>query len=147
MCIFPLKDILDKYKSQNFTVFICSIDASKAFDHINHKTLFNKLCQKGIFSENFGFLVWTSDNVNKMGKLYISSFYVSNGVRQGNLLSPFLFNLYMDDLSVQLNWCGTGCMVSNSLINHLMDADDLVIFSGAGLQHLLRICSQYGIDF
>ena len=42
-----------------------------------------------------------------------------------------------------------GCRVGNSLINHHMYADDLVIFSpySAGLQQLLRVCSQYGSDF
>ena len=60
-----------------------------------------------------------------------------------------LFNLYMDDLSRQLSQCKTGCMVGNMLINHLIYADDLVIISpsSAGLQQLLRICSQYGVKY
>ena len=64
-------------------------------------------------------------------------------------MSPFLFNVYMNDLSLNLNACGTGCRVGDSLINHLMYADDLVIFSpySAGLQKLLSVCSQYGLDF
>ena len=48
-----------------------------------------------------------------------------------------------------LNECGTGWLVGNALINHLMYADDLVILCpcSSGLQQLFRICSQYGIDF
>ncbi len=46
----------------------------------------------------------------------------------GKHLSPFLFNVYMDYLSKQLNGCRTGCMVGHTVINHLMFADDLVIF-------------------
>lgn len=40
-------------------------------------------------------------------------------------------------------------MVGNTIINHLMYADDLVIFRpySAGLQQLLRVCSQYGSEF
>ncbi len=70
-------------------------------------------------------------------------------LRQGSILSPFLFNVYMDDLSKQLNGCRTGCMVGHTVINHLMYADDLVIFCpySAGLQQLLRICSRCGSDF
>ena len=64
------------------------------------------------------------------------------------ILSPFLFNLYMDGLSDNLNACKTGCVVGSILVNHLMYADDLVIVSpsSTGLQSLLQICSNYGVD-
>ncbi len=73
---------------------------------------------------------------------------MTNGVRQGGILSPLLFNLYMDDLSVELNECKTGCVIGDSLINHLMYADDLVILSpySSGLQQFLRVCSFYGVQ-
>lgn len=64
---------------------------------------------------------------------------MTNGVWQGGILSPILFNLYMDGLSVELNDCKTGCVIGDSLINHLMYADDTVIMSpySAGFQQLL----------
>ncbi len=71
---------------------------------------------------------------------------MSNGVRQGGILSPFLFNVYIDDLSRKLNECKTGCIVGDQVVNHLMYADDLVVLCPytAALQQLLRICTQYG---
>ena len=74
---------------------------------------------------------------------------VSNGVRQGGgILSPYLFNVYMDDLSESLNKCRTGCVIGEIILNHLMYADDLVILSpySAGLQQLLSLCSEFGIE-
>ena len=73
----------------------------------------------------------------------------SNGVWQGGILSLLLFNLYMDHLSKELKECRTGCLVGDSLINHVLYADDLVVLSpsSAGLQQLLRICSQNGIMY
>ena len=65
-------------------------------------------------------LVCTPDNVCQWGSSISSSFRVSNGVRQGGVLSPYLFNVYVDDLSQTLNRCRTGCLSGNMTINHLM---------------------------
>ncbi len=50
----------------------------------------------------------------KWGTCVSAPFSVENGVRQGSILSSFLFNVYMDDLSKLLN----GCIVGNTIINH-----------------------------
>ena len=62
------------------------------------------------------------------------------------MLSPYLFNIYVDDLSVTINACRVGCFVGNVIIYHRMYADDLVILapSVAGLSKLLRICELFG---
>ena len=82
----------------------------------------------------------------RWGGTYSTFFNVSNGVRQGSILSPYLFNIYIDDLSVNLNACRVGCCVGIEIINHLMYADDLVVMapSVAGLSKLLRICELFG---
>ena len=63
----------------------------------------------------------------RWGQLLSTSFTVSNGVKQGGILSPHLFNLYMDGLSNVLNESKFGCMAGGKLVNHLMYADDLVL--------------------
>lgn len=78
----------------------------------------------------------------------VSDFFtVSNGVRQGGVLSPYLFNVYMDDLSDEMNSSQVGCLYNNVLINHLMYADDIVLMtpSANSLQTLLTICEKYAI--
>ena len=54
----------------------------------------------------------------------------------------------MDDLSCTLNSINTGCMVGDQLTNHLMYADDLVVFcpSSAGLEDLLKACDLYIVN-
>ena len=65
------------------------------------------------------------------------------------ILSPILFNVYVDELSNQLNRLKTGCLVGNTIVNHLMYADDLVLLcpDSAGLQQMLKVCFQYGLDY
>ena len=84
----------------------------------------------------------------RWGKLISDPFTVCNGVRQGSILSPLLFSVYMDDLSIRLNKLKVGCTIGNILINHLMFADDLVLLSSStrGLSKLIFECQKYGIE-
>ena len=46
-------------------------------------------------------------------------FNISNGVRQGGILSPKLFSVYIDDLSKFLMKSGIGCFINNVCFNHV----------------------------
>ena len=54
-----------------------------------------------------------------------SSFLVSNGVKQGRILSPMLFNVYMDTLNITLSQPSIRGYIGSHLINPLCYADDL----------------------
>ena len=81
----------------------------------------------------------------KWGTNYSSPFTVANGVRQGRVLGPYLFAVYLDELSIQLGSARVGCTVGNMVVNHLKFADDICVFSPSisGLQCLLNICGDY----
>ena len=75
-------------------------------------------------------------------------FNVSNGVRQGSVLSPYLLNVCMDDLSVLLRNNVYGCYFKDECFNHLIYADDLLLLttSPMAMQEILNVCSTFFSD-
>ena len=65
-------------------------------------------------------------------------FYISNRVRQGGILSPKLFSVYVDDLSDKLIKNTIGCHIDNLCMNPVMYPDDFCL-SPASLQELTDI--------
>ena len=67
---------------------------------------------------------------------------MKTGVKQGSVLSAYLFTLYMDDLVKLLLDTRVGCYVGNKLINTLVYADDVVLItpSVGAMKLLLEKC-------
>lgn len=148
LCIFSLKQTIEYYRSMSSPVYICYLDASKAFDRINHWCLFKKLLDRNVPILAVRFLsAWYSSQLFSVqwGLSVSEPFSVSNGVRQGGILSPFLFNVYIDDLSVGLNNLRIGCNFNGVRVNHLVYADDTVLLAPApsALQKLLNYCDSF----
>ena len=89
-----------------------------------------------------------SNSMYIMGKHEVLFFTISNGVRQGRILSPKLFFVYMDDLSKLLINSGIGCFIDNVCFNLVFYADDLCLIApcAIALQELLNICHSYSIS-
>ena len=142
---------MDRYRSLNGCIFMCFLDASKAFDRVQHSVLFAKLVRRGVPMYIVKLLCyWYSYQTMcvRWGGVLSGKLCVSNGVRQGGIPSPYLCNVYMDDLSTNLNTCNVGCLSGTMMVNHLMYADDLVIFcpSAIELRKLLEVCERYSTN-
>ena len=81
----------------------------------------------------------------QMGSSVSEDFGASNMTRQGGILSPHLFNIYVDGFSQLLNNVKCSCIINEVSINHLIYADDTVLIapSTRGLQQLILLCEQY----
>ena len=148
MCCFTLKEVIDFYISSSTPIYLCYMDASKAFDKVNHFHLFSKLIIRGMPAIVIRILLYwyRSQEFHVKWCSNISSpFTVRNGVRQGGVLSPYLYNVFIDDLSTKLTDSLTGCYMNSCFINHLFYADDSVLMapSPAALQRLINICEDF----
>ena len=78
-----------------------------------------------------------------------SPFRVHCGVRQGGVLSPLLFAIYVDDLISELRQSGYGLHIGSLFIGSILYADDIALLACScyGLQQLINICNKYGITF
>ena len=66
-------------------------------------------------------------------------------MRQGSILSPFLFAFYMNQLSQTLNKFNIGCFIGQHCLNNILYADDICCIAPSckGLQKLLDVCYEY----
>ena len=151
LCIFTVKSVIKYYSLYNSPVYSCFLDASKAYDRVNHWTLFKKLLKRSISVIIVRILMfWHSKQeiCVKWGDETSTCVTISNGVRQGSILSPTLFSIYMDDLSLILSESGIGCHIDDLYINHVFDANDLCLMApcAIALQELIGLCNEYSVD-
>ena len=101
LCIYALSEFIEYFKSRSTSVYVAFLDASKAFDKISHWTLFRKLNDRKapIYLEKI-LCYWYQHQIMSVrwGCSISKGFNVTNGV-----LSPKLFNVYIDGLSNILN--------------------------------------------
>ena len=76
---------------------------------------------------------------------YGTHFKISKGTRQGSVLSPYIFNIFIDDLLKELEHSPCGVRIGSSKFNSMAYADDieLVAANVSDLQILANICYNY----
>ena len=147
ICTHILKKTVDHYRKNGSHVFACFIDFNKAFDNVDFWLLFCKLIDNNPsdtcyiatrllaywYSRQQMFVRWQNNSSD--------CFHIFNGVRQGGILSPFLFRFYVRDLIQSVTNLNIGCNYFGSNINLLAYADDIVLLAPSwyGLQYMLGV--------
>ena len=143
--IYNVRSIIDYYTTNGSTVNVCSLDLSKAFDKMNHYALFIKLMNKKLPCEILSILErWFSVTVTcvKWNGSVSHFFKLTAGVRQGGVLSPFLFATFIDSLFDKIKATGVGCYFRSACVSIFLYADDILLLapSVTALQTLLAVC-------
>ncbi len=76
-------------------------------------------------------------------------FNVSNGVKQGDVISPILFCIYMDGPLHELENSGVGCYMGGVFVGATGYADDLKLLTTSvnALNILVDICKNYAAKY
>ena len=148
MCSMTAQEVISHYNSNNNKVFTVLLDASKAFDRVNYIKLFEKLLKRDMCPLVMRILLQTYLEQKlcvKWNDTTSETFGVTNGVRQGGILSPLLFGIYIDELLGELQKSGFGCRIGHLYVGALGFADDLILIcpTEPGIRNMLKICESY----
>ena len=149
--ILTLKTIIDKYCHKlGKKLYCCFIDFKKAYDNVWREGLFYKMIQNEIGGCFLNLIRNMYNNVPYMVKSndggLTPPIESESGLKQGCVLSPTLFNLFIHDIPTIFNDNCKPVELAGMPVNCLLYADDLVIISqeSEGLQQALNALDKYG---
>ena len=152
LCSFLAMEAIHYYNERGSKVLAVFLDASKAFDKVEHVKLFSELLNRGVCPIVVRYL-FVSYQMSKLAVKWDNAqsqlFGQGNGVKQGAVLSPLLFAVYIDPLIERIRKSGLGCHIGNTSSNVFGYADDLLLLSStySSMEKLQKICEDFGVEF
>ena len=145
---FVLQEAIQSLREKSKKAYVAFLDVRKAFDTVWQAGLLVKLHQKGIKGHLWRLINnWyrTASSTVLWAQQASRPFNIRQGVRQGGVLSPFLYCLFVDQLLDILTASGFGVSIDNIYCGAPMYADDLALVAGSPeeLQAMLDIVHNY----
>ena len=147
-CSWLVLEVANYYLNKGTPIVCTLLDCSKAFDKCKFSVLFQKLLDRKvppIVIRVLIFIYEEQEGCVKLAGVHSSSFKITNGTRQGSVLSPTLFSLYLNDLLETLRQLGLGCHVAGVWVGAAGYADDLVLLAPTRetMSKMLKVCADY----
>lgn len=147
--ILITNEVVHSIKSEGVKGLILKLDFEKAFDSVDCEFLFEAMYGMG-FSERWIFWIRSLFSSMRSSVLVNGSpteeFRLERGLRQGDPLSPFLFNIVGEVFHLLMEKAKEaglieGIKLRNHMesISHLQFADDTIIFLNPELSHILNL--------
>jgi hypothetical protein len=146
-----VSEVAAHYVNAGTPVIATLLDCSKAFDKCEFVHLFRKLLDRKLPSVVVRMLIYIYTEQEawvRWGSEKSSTFRITNGTRQGSVLSPALFCVYLDDLIKELRKLGLGCHMAGLWIGAVGFADDLLLLapSRGAMAKMLETCELYATE-
>jgi hypothetical protein len=130
-CSFLVNEVANHFIREGTHPILVILDLSMAFDKCWFSVLFKRAAERlptvvvralaFVYTKQFAWVKW--------GTARSTLFDIANGTRQGSVLSPTLFSLYVQDLLDQLKQLGVGCHVRSLFCGAVAWADDFVLLA------------------
>ena len=132
--IASIRWIIEKAREFQKNIYFCFIDYAKAFDCVAHRKLWKILKEMGI-PDHLPCLLRNlyggQEATARTGHGTTDWFQIGKGVCQGCILSPCLFNFYVEYImrDAGLEEAQAGIMIAGGNINNLRYADDTTLLA------------------
>ena len=140
------KEVIDHYMNNGSTVYSCFLDTSKAFDRVHYCKLLSKNIPKIVVRLYFDSYMRQKACVS-WDNIKTSYFSMSNGVKQGGVISSF-FSLYIGPLLLELKRSCIGCHINCTYMGVLSYAYDITLSCPSiwGLNDMLKMCERFSVE-
>ena len=145
--IYSVKCVVDHYSQLGSTVNLCLLDLKKAFDKMNHYGLYIKLMNRLVPNALLCVLEYWFDSCMtcvRWGNDVSNFIALECGVRQGGVLSPYLFAIFIDDIIKEVKKSELGCKLKHENVGIFIYADDIILLAPTvqSLQGMLQVCER-----
>ena len=149
-CSYVMMETITYFLNHGSNPLMVALDMSSAFDKCKFSVMFMKLEARlptvvlraliFIYEQQYAWVKWGNSQKS-------SIFQISNGTRQGSVLSPALFSVYVQDLLDELQNLGVGCYVGNTFLGAIAWADDFLLLAPnrAAMQIMLDVAADFGV--
>jgi len=146
--IFTLLEAIKSAKRRSSRVYVCLIDASKAFDKVCRSKLWCKLLDIldplilrlliNYYNNSIAYVMNDGECSEEFKTIL--------GVKQGGCLSPLLFAIYVNPLIKEIENTKSGVKIGKIMIDILLYADDIALVSPdkLSMNRMLKIVEKFG---
>ena len=145
--LFILQQVIEKTWEYARQVYIAFVDLEKAYDRVDRSLVWDVLREYGVDGHLVGAvasLYRGSRSCVRVNGFRSGWFEVRAGLRQGCVLSPLLFVVYMDRIA-RRSLGGVVAQVGTVALSHLLFADDLAVFASSS-DDLQRALDRFGAE-